>query len=174
MMHGTGWPTHSAAISRTRRKAGISNSWNCRGERIGGAAADSKKATSSPALATARHSTAWFSASRMSILASFFGPQRGVEAQVVDAAEIEGDGERPAHGQAHVGVGKLAFQPLPHRQHHGDPPVALGIERLQIDAFFDRGQAAAGGWPGWRRAWRRPPWPRRPRPRGCRCRWPRR
>ena len=40
------------------------------GREIGGAAADSKKATSNPALAIAWQSTAWFSASRMSILAS--------------------------------------------------------------------------------------------------------
>ena len=104
MMHGTGWPMHSAATAMARFNAGSSTSRNWRGERIGGAAADSKNATSSPAFAMARQSTAWFSARRMQHRAGFLRARDGVFAEVGNAAQVEGDGERAGHRDAHVGV----------------------------------------------------------------------
>jgi hypothetical protein len=128
MIHGTGWPTHQRRLQH--RERGQLDFAELPRRKIG-AAAVQKKATSSPRCNRGTRPGSPRGAERFAT-----GTQYGVFAEMTDAAQIEGDGERPATGMS---AWEFPFQSLPHADEHGDPSIAED-RTVSGQAVLERGE----------------------------------
>ena len=173
MMQGTGWPSTAAMPrhDRLQRRQFHAAKHGRREQRRAGRRLEERHVDPVPLdLLGKGHLARRPGASVRAATPSGLG--RHVAQQVLEAHQVAGDRERPAHRHADLGLGELAGQPGGHAEwpwesarRGGDPAAATASARRPTGR-------SAGRWPECRAARVARPRRRRPRPPGCRCRCP--